>query len=187
MVAGANKVFCGTENGVCELTKDTVYVHPSTKQCSWTPGSTPIKTRTLSSSSTLLCVSDDLPMSNTLYKLTINLVHISNVSTSYSADLRTEVVAHSNSQNTGSVDITLSNSVNSETYIILIMKNTNGYLSYYNETRTTRFSYLHADYSHGNDLYYDITSLYIQVRSKDSNSVYWNYATITEGYSILSV
>ena len=37
MVAGANKVFCGTENGVCELTKDTVYVHPSTKQCSWTP------------------------------------------------------------------------------------------------------------------------------------------------------
>ena len=37
MVAGANKVFCGTENGVCELTKDTVYVHPSAKQCSWTP------------------------------------------------------------------------------------------------------------------------------------------------------
>lgn len=37
MVAGANKVFCGTENGVCELTKDTVYVHPSTKQCSWAP------------------------------------------------------------------------------------------------------------------------------------------------------
>lgn len=40
MVAGANKVFCGTENGVCELTKDTVYVHPSAKQCSWTPSST---------------------------------------------------------------------------------------------------------------------------------------------------
>lgn len=40
MVAGANKVFCGTENGVCELTKDTVYVHPSDKQCSWTPSST---------------------------------------------------------------------------------------------------------------------------------------------------
>lgn len=37
MVAGANKVFCGTENGVCELTKDTVYVHPSAKQCSWVP------------------------------------------------------------------------------------------------------------------------------------------------------
>lgn len=37
MVAGANKVFCGTENGVCELTKDTVYVHPSAKQCSWSP------------------------------------------------------------------------------------------------------------------------------------------------------
>ena len=37
MVAGANKVFCGTQNGVCELTKDTVYVHPSAKQCSWTP------------------------------------------------------------------------------------------------------------------------------------------------------
>ena len=37
MVAGANKVFCGTENGVCELTKDTVYVHPSAKQCNWTP------------------------------------------------------------------------------------------------------------------------------------------------------
>lgn len=40
MVAGVNKVFCGTENGVCELTKDTVYVHPSAKQCSWTPSST---------------------------------------------------------------------------------------------------------------------------------------------------
>ena len=39
MVAGTNKVFCGTENGVCELTKDTVYVHPSAKQCSWTPSS----------------------------------------------------------------------------------------------------------------------------------------------------
>lgn len=37
MVAGTNKVFCGTENGVCELTKDTVYVHPSAKQCSWSP------------------------------------------------------------------------------------------------------------------------------------------------------
>ena len=37
MVAGANKVFCGTENGVCELTKDTVYVHPSAKQCNWSP------------------------------------------------------------------------------------------------------------------------------------------------------
>ena len=37
MVAGANKVFCGTQNGVCELTKDTVYVHPAAKQCSWTP------------------------------------------------------------------------------------------------------------------------------------------------------
>lgn len=186
MVAGANKVFCGTENGVCELTKDTVYVHPSAKQCNWTPGSTPIKTRTLSSSSKLLCVSDDLPMSNTLYKLTINLVNISGLSPGYSATLRTEVVAHSNSQNTGSVNIALANSVSSETYIILIMKNADGYLSYYNETRTTRFSYLYENFSHGNEIYYDITSLYIQVRSKDSNSVYWDYATI-EGYSILSL
>lgn len=37
VVAGTSKVFCGTENGVCELTKDTVYVHPSDKQCSWEP------------------------------------------------------------------------------------------------------------------------------------------------------
>lgn len=29
-------MFCGTENGVCELTKDTVYTHPTSKQCNWT-------------------------------------------------------------------------------------------------------------------------------------------------------
>lgn len=126
-------------------------------------------------------------MSNTLYRLTINLLGISGISPGLGADLRTEVVAHSNSQNTGSVNITLANSVSSETYIILIMKNTAGYLSYYKETRTTRFSYLYNDYTHGNEIYYDITSLYIQVRSKKSNSVYWDDATITEGYSILSL
>lgn len=186
MVAGANKVFCGTENGVCELTKDTVYVHPSAKQCTWTPGSTPINSRTLSSSSTLLLTSSDLPMSDTLYKLTIKLVSLDGYYNG-TADYRTEVVAHSKSQNASSANILLANSIDTETYIILVMKNTAGYLSYYKETGTARFLYLYENYTHGNVPYYDITSLYIQIRYKPDTSVYWNGVTITEGYSILNL
>ena len=70
MVAGANKVFCGTENGVCELTKDTVYVHPSAKQCSWTPASSsPFKYVSTYTSSILWLESSDFTYGQGMYYL----------------------------------------------------------------------------------------------------------------------
>lgn len=186
MVSGANKVFCGTENGVCELTKDTVYVHPSTKQCSWTPGSTPIKTRTLSPSSTLLCTSDDLPMSDTLYKLTIKIVSINGSYNSGIGTRLTGIVAYSESQNASSVCTTLSNGIGPCTYIILIMKNVDGYLSYYSGDKTTGFEYI-QNTSQGTNRYYDITSLYISLQYKSNTSIYWINFDINEGYSILNL
>ena len=70
MVAGANKVFCGTENGVCELTKDTVYVHPSAKQCSWVPdSSSPFKYVSTYTSSILWLESSDFTYGQGMYYL----------------------------------------------------------------------------------------------------------------------
>lgn len=70
MVAGATKVFCGTENGVCELTKDTVYVHPSDKQCSWTPdSSSPFKYVRTYTSSILWLESGDFTYGQGMYYL----------------------------------------------------------------------------------------------------------------------
>ena len=70
MVAGANKVFCGTENGVCELTKDTVYVHPSAKQCNWTPASSsPFKYVSTYTSSVLWLESSDFTYGQGMYYL----------------------------------------------------------------------------------------------------------------------
>ena len=70
MVAGTNKVFCGTENGVCELTKDTVYVHPTAKQCNWTPtSSSPFKYVSTYTSSILWLESSDFTYGQGMYYL----------------------------------------------------------------------------------------------------------------------
>lgn len=184
MVAGANKVFCGTENGVCELTKDTVYVHPSAKQCSWTPGSTPVYTRNLTSSDQKVCDADDIPISNKLYTLVITIDSYESYDPSFSSKYLTAIMAYSASEKASSVNISLTESIGFGPYALLVLKDNDGCLHYFKESVITPFAY---EWRQNNENYavHDITSISIEATYQGYNDYDPINVPIHSGYAKL--
>lgn len=84
VISGLNKVFCGTENGVCELTKDTIYTHPTDKQCSWT-SNVFTEITTYSSGSNIIFTSDTFSKGLGMYYLVWSFIFSSSPSSSINA------------------------------------------------------------------------------------------------------